>query len=103
MSALFGVFVFLQGLGYGLFFCLYAGVFYGWNGYDDRLFFLQWEGYESGCDSLGYCLLFGVRVGVYMKKAPGTFVSGARGGGYLLSRLRSTIGVIRFNFSVRYG
>ncbi len=43
------------------------------------------------------------RMGVYMKKAPGTFVSGARGGGYLLSRLRSTIGVIRFNFSVRYG
>lgn len=43
-----------------------------------------------------------VGVGVW-KKAPGTCVSGARGGGYLLSRLRSTIGVIRFNFSVRYG
>ena len=25
------------------------------------------------------------------------------GGGFLLSRLRSIIGVIRFNFSVRYG
>ena len=40
----------------------------------------------------------------YKKRAPGDFSSGARiGGGYLLSHFRSTIGVDRFNFSVRNG
>ena len=41
----------------------------------------------------------------YNESAPGTRgVSGARiGGGYLLSHFRSTIGVVRFNFSVRNG
>ena len=37
-----------------------------------------------------------------MKKAPNFSVRGS-GGGYLLSHFRSTIGVVRLNFSVRNG
>ena len=37
-----------------------------------------------------------------MKKAPGFSARGS-GGGYLLSHFRSTIGVVRLNFSVRNG
>ena len=41
----------------------------------------------------------------HKKKKPGhRLMSGLRiGGGYLLSHFRSTIGVVRFNFSVRNG
>ena len=50
-------------------------------------------------------LLFSASAVGYNESAPGTRgVSGARiGGGYLLSHFRSTIGVVRFNFSVRNG
>ena len=40
--------------------------------------------------------------GMGMKKAPGFSARGS-GGGYLLSHFRSTIGVVRLNFSVRNG
>ena len=44
-----------------------------------------------------------IRIGCKMKEARG-FLSGLlQGGDYLLSRFRSTIGVTRFNFSVRNG
>ena len=36
-------------------------------------------------------------------KAPGIPPQGFLSGGYLLSHLRSTIGAVRFNFSVRNG
>ena len=38
----------------------------------------------------------------WTKKSPGS-LRGLQGGDYLLFRFRSTIGVIRFNFSVRNG
>ena len=38
-----------------------------------------------------------------IRKKPRTFSGSGSGGGYLLSHFRSTIGVVRLNFSVRNG
>ena len=58
----------------------------------------------GGCSRAARLFSSAVAVG-YNESAPGTRgVSGARiGGGSLLSHFRSTIGVVRFNFSVRNG
>ncbi len=48
--------------------------------------------------------MWGRGAGVYKKKEEGQIaLSLLLGGGYLLSHFRSTIGVVRLNFSVRNG
>ena len=62
---------------------------------------------ETACSSHYACLqtLWRLSMGIYTKKREATslLTLPLLGGGYLLSHFRSTIGVVRLNFSVRNG
>ena len=69
--------------------------------YSGRVF-CPMGGVCMGCGESG---VVGGRAGIKREKRRGrvSLTLFRVGGGFLLSRLRSIIGVIRFNFSVRYG